>query len=75
MLYYKKNNTTFYKLIPESKTFTEVFTSPEQCRIMNVQNEVLYSNTAGRVFQHQFEEATEAEFTTALQQALERLGA
>lgn len=74
MLYYKKSGV-FIKLIPDTKTFTEVFTSPEQCRIMNVQNEVLYSNTAGRVFQHQFEEATEAEFTTALQQALERLGA
>jgi hypothetical protein len=74
MLYYKKSGV-FIKLIPDTKTFTEVFTSPEQCRIMNVQNEVLYSNTAGRVFQHQFEEATEAEFTTALQEALERLGA
>ena len=74
MLYYKKSGV-FVKLIPDTKTFTEVFTSPEQCRIMNVQNEVLYSNTAGRVFQHQFEEATETEFAGALQQALERLGA
>lgn len=73
MLYYKKGNL-FYKLDPEVKSYTEVFSATDQCRIMYMKDLANYSATETRINQANFDQSDATEFTQVLTVVLTRLG-
>lgn len=62
MLYYQKNETMYYQLDSGSITFTEVFNSPSQKRVMKITGEQTYNDTVNRISSSQFEVTDEQTF-------------
>ena len=73
MLYYKKNSL-FYKLDPETKSYTEVFSATDQCRVMYIKDEANYTATEIRINQNAFLQSDATEFGQVLTVVLTRLG-
>ena len=62
MLYYQKNEAMYYQLDSGSVTFTEVFTSPAQKRVMKITGEQPYNDVVNRISSSQFEVTDEQTF-------------
>ena len=66
MMYYKRNDSIYYRFNPTTLTYHEVFISTTQKRIMEINDEKLYNDTLTRVQSINFEVTDEASFTTFL---------
>lgn len=64
MIYYQKNNSLYYQLDSGSFTFTEVFNTNDQKRVMRVTGEAPYNATYNRITGSQFDPSTEEDFNT-----------
>lgn len=64
MLYYQKNNAIYYQLDSGSFTFTEVFESSTQKRIMKITGEQTYNDVATRISSSQFDVTDEITFNS-----------
>lgn len=73
MIYYQKNSKIYYRLEEQSKTYLEIFLETDQCRVMSVTGEAMYTDLQTRLTEHQFEQSDATAFNQALTTALGRL--
>ena len=66
MIYYKRNESIYYRFDPTTLTYYEAFVSTTQKRIMEITDEKLYNDTLARVQSANLEIADEAGFNSFL---------